>query len=256
MSKQPVMKIRAIIVDDEKDARDSLNMMIEQFYNSDIEILDSLSSVKEAVKSIKSFKPDIVFLDIEMPRENGLQLFEYFKENYEFEVVFITAFQKYAVTAFRYAALDYLLKPIDYRQLGETIERFRKRSSINTQIKMDTYFNNLNNSLETNKKILFPSNNGYNIIKISNIVYCQAEINYSTTYTSDNKSYTISHSLKYLEEMLPESIFFRTHKSFIVNLNYIKSFDKKRGVVILENNKTIEVATRRVEDFLNALKVK
>jgi two-component system LytT family response regulator len=220
------MKIRAIIVDDEKDARDSLNMMIEEFYSSDVEIVDSVSSVSEAVKSINSFKPDLVFLDIEMPKETGLQLFEYFNDNYEFEVVFITAFQKYALTAFRYAALDYLLKPLDYRQLGETIERFRKKSFKNTKVRIETYFNNLSSALEVNKKILFPSNNGYNIVKINNIIYCQAEINYSTAYTSDGKSYTMSHSLKYLEEMLPPATFFRTHKSYLVNLNYVKSFDK------------------------------
>lgn len=250
------MKIRALIVDDEKDARDSLNLIIEQFYNSDIEIVASLPSVKEAVMSIKSLKPDIVFLDIEMPKENGLQLFEYFNESYDFEVVFITAFQKYALKAFRFAALDYLLKPVDYRQLGETIGRFRKRSGNNTKLKIDTYFNNLNSVIDTNKKILFPSNNGYNIVKINNIIYCQAEINYSTAYTTDNKSYTCSHTLKYLEEMLPENIFFRVHKSYLVNLNYVKSFDRKRGIAILENNKAIDVATRRVDEFIKSLKAK
>ena len=248
------MKIRAIIVDDEKDARDSLQLMIEKFYSEEVCIIASVSSVKEAVKSIGSHNPDLVFLDIEMPNENGLQLFDYFRENYDFEVVFITAFQKYALRAFRYAALDYLLKPLDYRQLGETIGRFRKRTANYTRIKMDTYFNNMSSILETNKKILFPSNNGYNIVKISSIIYCQAEVNYSTAYTTENKSYTISHSLKYLEEMLPASIFFRTHKSFLVNMNFIKSFDRKRGVAILENNKAIDVASRRTEDFLKTLK--
>jgi two-component system LytT family response regulator len=165
------MKIRAVIVDDEKDARESLQMMIDQFYSTEVEIVDSVSSVREAVASINSFNPDLVFLDIEMPKENGLQLFEYFRENYDFEVVFITAFQKYALTAFRYAALDYLLKPLDYRQLGETIERFRKRTNNNTKVRMDTYFSNLASALEINKKILFPSNNGYNIVKINSIIY-------------------------------------------------------------------------------------
>jgi two-component system LytT family response regulator len=250
------MKIRAVIVDDEKDARESLQMMIDQFYCTEVEIVDSVSSVREAVTSINSSKPDLVFLDIEMPKENGLQLFEYFRENYEFEVVFITAFQKYALTAFRYAALDYLLKPLDYRQLGETIERFRKRTFNNTKVRMDTYFSNLASAMEINKKILFPSNNGYNIVKINNIIYCQADINYSTAYTTENKSYTISHSLKYLEEMLPSTVFFRIHKSYLVNLNYIKSYDKKKGVVILENNKTLDVATRRVDEFLKALRLR
>jgi len=248
------MKIRSIIVDDERDSRESLQLMIEKFYRDEVDIIDSVPSVKEAVKSISLNRPDLVFLDIEMPNENGLQLFDYFNESYDFEVVFITAFQKYALRAFRHAALDYLLKPLDYRQLGETIERFRKRTANFTKVKMDTYFNNLGNTLESNKKILFPSSSGYNVVKINSIIYCQAEVNYSTAYTTENKSYTISHSLKYLEEMLPESIFFRTHKSYLVNMNFIKSFDRKRGIVILENNKTIEVASRRTEDFLKTLK--
>ena len=245
--------IKAIIVDDEKDARDSIQLIVSQFYNDDVEIVASLSSVKDAVKAINSLKPELVFLDIEMPNENGLQLFEYFGESIDFDVVFITAYQKYALTAFRYAALDYLLKPVDYQQLGETIQRFKRKTRNYSKVKIETFINNLSNDLEINKKVMFPTKNGYQIIKINNILFCKAEINYSTIYTLDNSSVTIVSTLKNLEEVLPSNIFFRSHKSYLVNINYIKTYDKNRDKIILENGREIDIATRRVEQFMQIL---
>jgi len=245
--------IRAIIVDDEKDARDSIQLIFSQFFTDEVEIVASLSSVKEAVKAINVLKPELVFLDIEMPNENGLQLFEYFGDEVDFEVVFVTAYQKYALNAFRYAALDYLLKPVDYIQLGETIQRFKRKTRNFSKIKIDTFINNLSNDLEINKKVIFPTRNGYQILKMSNILFCKAEVNYSTIYTVDNNSFTIVSTLKNLEEMLPSKVFFRCHKSFLVNLNYIKTYDKSRDKIILENGKELEIATRRIESFIEVL---
>lgn len=245
--------IRAIIVDDEKDARDSIHLIFSQFYTDEVEIVASLSSVKEAVKAINKLKPELVFLDIEMPNENGLQLFEYFGDEIDFEVVFITAYQKYALNAFRYAALDYLLKPVDYIQLGETIQRFKRKARNFSKIKIDTFINNLSNDMEVNKKVIFPTKNGYSILKMSDIVFCKAEVNYSTIYTKENTSITIVSTLKNLEEMLPSKIFFRCHKSFLVNLDFIKTYDKHRDKIILENGKEIDIATRRVESFIKVL---
>jgi two-component system, LytTR family, response regulator len=250
------MKIRTIIVDDEKDARESIRLLLEKFHGIDVEVVDSVASVKEAVSSIISLKPELVFLDIEMPRENGMQLFDYFKDGHDFEVIFVTAFQQYALKAFRYAALDYLLKPVDYRELGEAIERYKKSTYRNPELKISTYFNNLNNDLEINRKIILPSKTGYNIIKLNNIIYCQAEHNYCTIFLNDGKSVTISSSLKNLEDMLPEDVFFRAHKSYLVNLNYVRSYDRKRGSLVLESNKSIEVAYRRAEELISFMKSK
>ncbi len=245
--------IRAIIVDDESDARESLQLIISQFYSEDVEVVAALSSVKEAVKAINSLKPDLVFLDIEMPKENGLQLFDYFGEEIEFEVVFITAYQKYALKAFRFAALDYLLKPVDYTQLGEAIQRFKRKARNFSKVKIDTFINNLSNDLEINKKVIFPTKNGYQVVKISSILYCEADINYATIFTNDNNSFTIVSTLKNLEEILPSSIFFRSHKSYLVNLNFIKTYDRSRDKIILENGQEIDIATRRVEQFMQVL---
>ena len=246
------MKIRTLIVDDEKDARESLELLIAEFYSEDIELLPSVSGVNAAVKSININKPELLLLDVEMPEENGFQLFEYFKD-YNFEVIFTTAHNKYALNAFRYAALDYLLKPIDYRELGIAIERYKSRIKDFNKIKIDTFINNLSNDLEINKKILFPSRIGYQIEKISNIMYCMADENYSTVFTLDKKSFTISSTLKSLEETLPENTFFRIHKTFIVNMNYVKMYDRKRNKVILEGGIELDVATRRIDEFLKVI---
>lgn len=247
-------KIRAIIVDDEPDSRESIKLIVTKFYNDEIEIVDSVASVKEAVRSINSLKPDLVFLDIEMPNENGFQLFEYFGDDYDFEVIFITAFQEYALSAFRYAALDYLLKPVDYKQLGEAIQRFNKADRHYSKLRIDTYLNNLTNDLEKNKTILLPAKNGYNVVKINSILYCRADGNYSNVYTLDGKSFLLTAILKHLEERLPDSIFFRTHKSFLVNLNYVKKVDKSKNLIFLDNDKTIDVSSRRISELEQALK--
>lgn len=242
--------IKALIVDDEVDARISMELMINQFYNEDVEVVNSVSSIKEAVKVINTLHPELVFLDIEMPNESGFQLFEYFGDHYEFDVIFITAYQQYALSAFRFAALDYLLKPIDHKQLGEAILRFKRRNRNYSKLKIDTFINNLSNDLEINKKILLPSKDGYHILKINTIMYCRADVNYSTIYTSENKFFTIVSTLKNLEESLPNEIFFRCHKSYLVNFNFIKSFNRKMGKIILNDEKEIDIATRRIEPFM------
>ncbi len=251
-----MVKIRALVVDDEPDSRESIKLMITRFYDDEVEIIDSVSSVKEAVRSINSLKPDLIFLDVEMPNENGFQLLKYFGVNYDFEVVFITAFHEYALNAFRYAALDYLLKPVDYKQLGETIQRFKKNKNRFSNLRIETYLSNLGHEVDVNKKILLPIKNGYNIVKINSIIFCKADINYSRVYTLEGDSYTLTCTLKNLEERLPHNIFFRSHKSFLVNMNYIKKFDRNKGLIYLEKGKVVEVATRRIgelEKILNAI---
>jgi two-component system, LytTR family, response regulator len=121
-----LMKIKSIIVDDEPNVRQTFQSLIDQFYSEDIEILASLANVKDAVRAINSLKPELVFLDIEMPKENGLQLFEYFGDNYDFEVVFTTDNQQYTLQTFKYTVLDCLNKPFDHKMLGESIQRYKR----------------------------------------------------------------------------------------------------------------------------------
>jgi two-component system LytT family response regulator len=248
------MKIKTLIVDDEKDARVALELIIKEFFSEDLDLLPSVNGVKEAVKSININKPELILLDVEMPDESGFQLFDYFKEC-NFEVIFTTAHHKYAMQAFRYAALDYLLKPIDFRQLAIAIQRFKARNKDHNKVKIETFVSNLSNDLEINKKVLFPFKNGYQIEKISNIQFCKADVSYTEVYTLENKTFTIASTLKSIEEILPSSIFFRIHKSYLVNMNCIKTYDKKKSVIILESGIELDVATRRIDEFLEALKI-
>lgn len=244
--------VRAILIDDEQAVREYFQGVVKQYFQNDIELLASVASVKEGVKAINTLKPELVFLDIEMPVENGFQLFEYFGD-IDFEVVFITAYQQHAIKAFRFAALDYLLKPVDPEQLAEAIQRFKQKNRHFSKLRVNTFLTNQTNDLEINRKIIFPSRNGYQVIRLSEILFCKAETSYSTIFTLDDGSFTVVSNLKNLEEILPSNVFVRCHKSFIINLNFVKSFDKQKGKAILKTGHEVDVASRRIDEFISAL---
>ncbi|HOP05581.1 MAG TPA: LytTR family DNA-binding domain-containing protein [Tenuifilaceae bacterium] len=246
------MKITAIIIDDEPDARKSLQMMLKSYFPNDIEIMQSVGSVKEGVKAINRHNPELVFLDIEMPNESGFSLFEYFHEP-EFEVIFTTAHQQYALEAIKIAALDYLLKPVNPDDLEGAIERFRKRNRNYSKLKIKTFISNLENDIEVNRKIMFPVQSGYKIEKVNNILFCKAEINYSQIHTVSGPKYMVATTLKNLEELLPNNIFFRTHKSYIINLNHVSGFERKDSTVTLSGNHKVDVAIRRTDELMERL---
>ncbi|OFX21553.1 MAG: hypothetical protein A2041_02490 [Bacteroidetes bacterium GWA2_31_9b] len=243
-----------IIIDDEKNARETLEKIIERYFITKIKVLHSASSVKEGVFAINKSNPDIVFLDIEMPEENGFKLFEYF-DIINFEVIFTTAYKQYAIDAIKFSALDYLLKPINYIDLRDVLirlEKKQKKSSNTAQI--EAFLSNINNEPGNFNKIALPTLDGFQLQKVSNIVFCQAEENYTKIFTNRNEAILVARTLKNIEEMLPAEIFFRIHKSYLVNMNYIKSYSKIDGYKLtLENGVTLDVATRRNEDFIKAL---
>lgn len=243
-----------IIIDDEKNAREALAKIIERYFENKITILQLANSVKEGVFAINKFRPDIVFLDIEMPEENGFKLFDYF-DIYDFEVVFTTAYKQYAIDAIKFAALDYLLKPINYIDLRDVLVRLEKKQnkSPNTD-QIEAFLSNINNDPGNFNKIALPTLDGFQLEKVNNIVYCQAEETYCKIFTNRNEAILVARTLKSIEELLPEELFFRIHKSYLVNMNYIKSYSKTDGYRIkLENGIELDVATRRNEEFLKAL---
>lgn len=246
------MVIKAIIVDDEIHILESLRRLVKKYFAEEIEIIKAVSSVKEAIKAINMHNPDLVFLDIEMPEESGLSLLEYFNKP-KFEVVIITAYSKYALDAIKIEAFDFLIKPIKQKELGNTIERFKKRKMSLSEYKIATFIDNVENDIEINRKVLFPSKNKYHVEKINNILYCKADVNYCYIYTLTKDPYLITTTLKHLENLLPDSMFFRTHKSYLVNLNHIISFDKKYMSLVLENNQIVKVAHRRADELLRRL---
>lgn len=245
--------INAIIIDDEAKARESLKKTITT-YCPEINILAMGNNVDEAVKLINQLSPDLVFLDIEMPNGNGFTLFDKIK-NPTFNTVFTTAYEEYAIKAFRIAALDYLTKPIDFRQLQEAVIRYKNKQKIELkEQRLELLIENITNRPSEFNKIALPDNEGYTMIKISDIIYCQADSSYTIVHLLNGKRIVTSKILKLIEELLPTQTFYRIHKSYIVNLNLIKQYIKIDGnQVVLENDIRLDVSERNKKDFLEKL---
>jgi len=247
--------ISCIIVDDEELARETFRKIIDRYFIEKLKVQCIAGSVKEAVDCIYHYNPDLVFLDIEMPVENGFRLFDYF-DHYHFEVVFTTAYKHYAIDAIKHAALDYLLKPINYIDLKEAIrkveDKIRTRS---TQARVEALLSNITSGSDLFHKIALPTMEGYKMVKANDIIYCEADENYSKIHMNSGEVVFVPKTLKSVEDTLTQENFFRIHKSFIVNMNYIESYTRTEGYrVKLENGIELDVASRRNEEFLKALK--
>lgn len=241
-------KIKAIIVDDEQSARDNLRYLTEK-YCENIEIVAEADKVVTAVEHIKIFQPNLVFLDIEMPKQNGFELFKYFDEP-TFQVIFITAYNHYAVKAFEVSAVDYLLKPIDIERLKEAENKVLKQTVLNQNFEV------LEENIQTPalKTIAIPYKSDFVVIKIKNIICIQANRAYSnfTVLNTDKnieKTYTYAKKLAYFEENLPKKQFIRVHRSWIINFNFIQSYSKKESIITLSNNQQIPISKTYKEVF-------
>lgn len=244
--------IRAIIVDDEQHCTDRVLKLVSSF-DSNIEIIATCNTVDDAVKQTNALNPDLVFLDIEIHDKTG---FDYLEQlgDYNFNLIFTTAFNNFAIKAFKYSAMDYLLKPIDRDDFVKAIERLNKQlSSKDTEVQIKMLLSNLKK--ENHKKtIRIPSNNGFDIIEISEIIYCEADTSWTHIYTKDKK-YTVSNGIGYYDDLLKDVNFFRIHNSYLVNVDHVKKYTKgKGGYVTMSNNTAIDVSTRKKEDFLKLFK--
>lgn len=243
-----------VIIDDEPQARDALEKIIGRFFPDKLRVVAKAASVAEGVAAIHKFNPPLIFLDIEMPGENGLKLFDYF-DKYNFEVIFTTAYKQYAIDAIRHAALDYLLKPVNFIDLRESLKRFEEnRQQSSRQQRVETLLANLAAGSNQFNKIALPTLSGYEMENINNIIYCEADENYTKIHTVRGEMILVSKNLGVIEELLPEKMFFRTHKSYLVNLNFIKKYIRTdHHYVELEDGTELDVAKRRTEEFVEAL---
>ena len=246
--------ISCIIIDDEKKALETFEMIVQRYLPEKLKVCAAATSVKEGVFSINKFKPELVFLDIEMPGENGFRLFDYL-DTVDFDVIFLTAYRNYAIEAIRFSAFDYLLKPLDYNELTAAVSRYETTKKTETNnARIQALISNLNIGADINAKIALPTLTGYMMEKISHIVYCEADENYTRIHTVRGETIMVSRTLKVVEEMLPRDYFFRIHKSYLVNMNYVKSYNRTEGhKILLETGTELEIATRRNEEFVKAL---
>ena len=241
-------RIKAIIIEDEKRAQIYLQGILYKIAPH-IEIIAICDDLPSGVLAIRKKKPDIVFLDIEMPKYNGLEIINFFNEDeMNFSIVITTAYNQYAIQAFKTSAIDYLLKPIDEEELKDCIERFSKIHKNN--------YKNLSiakEKLTKETKIAVPDGNNLLMISPQEIIYLKADNSYTELYFLDGKKTVTSRFLKNFEESLrvyPQ--FFRCHKSYIINTDYIKSYSRKEGgTIILNNNIEIPVSCEKTEELLN-----
>ncbi len=246
--------IKTIIVDDEYNAREFLEKLLQRSFPDKFLILAKCESVDEAVLAIEKFTPNLIFLDVQMPNKNGFELFKELKL-ISFEVIFTTAHSEFAIDAIKASALDYLLKPINYIDLLDAVKKYDLKSHKATEReKLMLLLENLDSGTTEFNKIAFATEAGFELIKTTNILYCEADSNYCNIICLDGKKITLSKTLKYVEDVLPKSIFTRIHKSYLVNLNYVNRFSKKDDFLVeLTNGLSLPVSVRKKEDFINAI---
>jgi two-component system, LytTR family, response regulator len=244
--------VRAILIDDELNSLQNLQNKLEKYCPS-VKVLAALEKPEEAVLLVRHQKPDVLFLDIEMPRMNGFRFVEELGD-YEGEIIFITAYNHFAIEAMRISAFDYLVKPVSIADLQNAIARLQQQRVRNTKERLNV----LKQSIEENKnqenKIAVPTNEGLEFIVIKNIIRIESSTNYSRLYLTNKHSILVTKLLKDFEELLTPYRFFRVHNSHLINLNYISKYIRgDGGQVVMENGDVVDVSRRKKEQFLGLL---
>ena len=244
--------ISAIIIDDEAKGRLALREKLLS-YCPQVKVVAEAANGQEALLLIQHHKPQLIFLDIEMPKMNGFEMLNELPEK-DFHIIFTTAYDQYAIKAIKYAAFDYLLKPIDIQELQEAISNVETRENNQTKKQVELLQQNMLHPKKQLNKLAIPTLEGLLFFDINDIIHLEANSNYTNIYFTNKTKITASKTLKEFEELLPEDIFFRTHHSHLINLNYIKRYIKGDGGQIeLQNGSYVDVARRKKEEFLKAI---
>lgn len=250
------MEINAIIVDDEQKARSSLRKLVTDFCTG-VNILAEAADINEAATQIDTLKPNLVFLDVEMPYGTGFDLLQRLGD-INFEVIFITAYSQYAIDAFKYASVDYILKPVDIDILVNAVER-AKNQIVNKQSIADykLLLQKVQKQNDGDTRIYLSGAREQILVKCNEIICCVADGSYTTVYMTNGRKFYSSRNLKLFVEELPESIFYRIHNGHTVNMNHITKIVKGHGGnVMMSDGRELEIAVRRKDDFLTTMKLK
>lgn len=246
-------KLKAIIIDDEASSRNSLRQKLYA-HCPDVEIIAECENGESGINILGKTETDIVFLDVEMPRMNGFTMLQQLSKR-NFEVIFTTAYDHYAIRAIRFSALDYLVKPIEVEDLKICVDVVRKKKDkpmVNERL--ETLMHNLMNEKTQETRIAIPSQEGLQFIDLIEIIYLQAKSNYTIIYLQ-NEKITVSKTLKDFEDLLPSMIFLRINHSVIINKDRIKKYIRgEGGQVIMSNGQTLGVSRRKKDEFLHTIR--
>ena len=241
--------IRCILIDDESNSLEMMEWLL-QTYCPQVKIEALCDGAEKGLQAIEKYKPDVVFLDIEMPHMNGFDLLEKYSK-LDFDVVFCTAYDQFAIRAFKYSALNYLLKPVDPEDLKDTIRRIEEKQSIPSREQIDLLLQNLRHPARpTVQRIALTTTDGMIFVSTQDILYCEAESNY-TTVVLNSRKVVISKTLKEIDEALSGTDFYRIHNSYLVNLNQIQKFVRgDGGYVVMNDGKSVSISRSRRQEFM------
>lgn len=242
--------IKALIIDDEDRARNSLLAAL-QAYCPDVEVIGQAANVPDAADLIRELNPDLVFLDIEMPQYNGFELMTFLPE-INFDVIFVTAYSQYAIQAFEVSAIDYILKPIDVNTLCKAVDKVKQKHSKTTvqkrlEILKETFIN------EEIRKISLPMSDGLLFVEVKDIILLKADGAYTNVYLHNGSRILVSKKLRFFEEVLvSRPNFFRPHRSYLININYIRKYTRAENSIVMDNNAEVAIS-RDIKSQFEAL---
>jgi two-component system LytT family response regulator len=244
--------IKTIVIDDETHCLKTLSMLLKE-YCPTVQVMDQCDDSQTGLEAIRKFKPDLVFLDIEMPRMNGFELLEQFPI-IPFAVIFTTGYDQYAIKAFRFSALDYLLKPVDHEELKKAVEKVEKTILPPLPQQLEILLHKINHQPASINKIALPTMDGLQMIPVDSIITCASDRNYTFILLKDHRKIVVSKMLKEIEEILEDYSFLRVHHSYIVNLNEISKYVKgEGGYLVMSDGSSVDVSRSRKEVLLQKL---
>jgi two-component system LytT family response regulator len=242
--------MRTLVIDDEEKARKTIIGFLSM-YCKDVEVVAQAENVQSGINAINQHQPELVFLDINMPDGTGFDLLKLLG-NFTFKLIFVTAYEEFAVKAFKFSAIDYILKPINPNELIEAVEKAKLLiDKENFELRYKAFLLNYENKLKPDKKLVLKTSESIFMVEVKDIVRCEADGGYTIFFLNDTRKIMVSKNLKEYEDMLTEFSFFRPHHSHLVNLNYMQSFEKRDGGYILMKDKSmVPVSTRRKDELL------
>ncbi len=250
--KQKFLVLKAIIIDDEPYCCEILAAMLEADC-PEIEITSICNNAKDALTAIRQYSPDLVFLDVEMPRMNGFEMLEQLPA-INFHLIFTTSYNQYALKAIRFSAIDYLLKPIDREELKNAVQKVKERIQIPLPQQLEILMQKIRQPSQPVNKVALPTIEGLQMIPVDTIISCESDDNYTILQLKSKKKMLVTRSLKDMEEILEQHSFIRVHRSYIVNLNEIEKYIKgDGGYLVMSDGASVDVAKNRKELLLKRL---